>query len=97
MHTDVRWEMLERVELSIQLHCCMWTLQILMNDVKRLVYNQDAMVILCQLAQLLLNSLYGVQSNSGVPLHLRGHVELVGHVPLHPEKECILRVAPVQE
>jgi len=51
-HTDVRWEMLERVELSIQIHYCMWTLQSIMNDVQRLVYSQGAVVIVRQLAQL---------------------------------------------
>jgi len=44
--------MLERVELSKQLHCCVWTLQSLMNDVQRLVYSQGTMVIVRQLAQL---------------------------------------------
>ena len=33
----------------------------------------------------------------GVPPHPRGHAELAGHAPLHPEKERILRVAPAQE
>ena len=89
--------MLERVELSIQIHFCMWTLQSTMNDVQRLVYSRGAVVLVRQLAQLVRNSLHGVQPNCGVPPHLRGHAELAGHALLHPEKERMLRAAPVQE
>jgi len=52
-----QWEMLERVELSIQIHYCMRTLQSIMNDVQRLVYSRGAVVIVRQLAQLVRNSL----------------------------------------
>ena len=89
--------MLERVKLSIQIHDCMWTVQSIMNDVQRLVYRQGAVVIVRQLAQLVRNFWHGVQPNCSVPPHPRGHAELAGHAPLHPEKERKLRVAPVQE
>jgi len=82
--------MLERVELSTQIHYCMWTLQSIMNDVQRLVCSQGAVVIVRQLAQLVRNSLHGVQPNCSVPPHYRGHAELAKHAPLHPEKERIL-------
>ena len=55
------------------------------------------MVKVRQLAQLVRNSLHGVQPNCGVPLHPRRHAELAGHAPLQPEKERMLCVAPVQE
>ena len=87
--------MLDRMELSIQIHYCVCTLQSIMNDVQRLVYSRGAVVVVRQLA--VRNSLHGVQPNCGVPPHPRGHAELAGHDPLHPEKERILRVAPVQE
>jgi len=89
--------MLERVELSIQARYCMWILKITLNAVQHLIYRQGAVVIVRQLAQLVRDSWHGVQPNCGVPPHPRGHAELAGHAPLHPEKECILRIAPVQE
>jgi len=64
---------------------------------QRLIYIRGAVVIVRQLAQLVQNSLHGVQSNCSVPPHPGGHAELAGHAPLHPEKERILCVAPVQE
>ena len=81
--------MLDGMELSIQIHYCVCTLQSIMNDVQRLVYSRGAVVVVRQLA--VRSSLHGVQPNCGVPTHPRGHAELAGH----PEKERILRVAPV--
>ena len=75
----------------------MWTLKSILNAVERLIYSRGAVVMVRQSAQLVQNSLHGVQPNCSVPPHPRGHAELVGDAPLHPEKECILRVAPVQE
>ena len=83
-HTDVRWEMLERMELSIQIHYCMCTLQSILHAVQRLIYSRGAVVIVRQLALLVRNSLHGVQTNCGVPFHPRRHAELAGHAPLHP-------------
>ena len=51
-HTDVRWETLERMQLSIQIHDCMCTLQSILYTVQRLICNQGAVVIVRQLAQL---------------------------------------------
>jgi len=68
-----------------------------MNDVQRLVYSRGSAVIVRQLAQLIRNSLHGMQPNCGVPPHPKGHAELARHASLHPGKERILRVAPVQE
>jgi len=75
----------------------MCTLQSILHALKRLIYSRGAMVIVRQLAQLVQNSLHGVQPNCGVPPHPRRHAELAGHAPLHPEKERILCVAPVQK
>jgi len=75
----------------------MCTLQSILHAVQCLIYSRGAVVSVRQLAQLVRNSLHGVQSNCGVPPHPRRHAELDGHVPLHPEKERILCVAPVQE
>jgi len=61
-----------------------------MHEVQHLVYSRGAVVIVRQLAQLVRNSLYGVQPNCGVPPHPRGHAELAVHAPLPPEKERIL-------
>ena len=72
-------------------------LQSILDDMQRLVYSRGAVVIVRQLAQLVRNYLHGVQPNCGVPPHPRGHAELAGDAPLHPKKERILRVAPVQE
>jgi len=89
--------MLERMDLSIQIHDYMCTWQRILHTVQRLIYSGGAVVILRQLAQLVQNSLHGVQPNCGVPPHPRGHAELARHAPPHPEKECILCVAPVQK
>jgi len=89
--------MLERMELSIQIHYCMCTLQSILHTVQRLIYSRGAVVIVRQLAQLVRNSWHGVQPNCGVPPHPWRHAELAGHAPLHPEKERILCVAAVQE
>jgi len=89
--------MLERMELSIQIHDCMCTLQSILHAVQRLIYNRGAVVIVSQLAQLVQNSLHGIPANCGVPPHPRRHAELAGHAPLHLEKERILCVAPVQK
>ena len=70
----------------------MW---IILNAVQRLIYRQDTVVMVCQLAQLVRNSWHAVQPNYCAPSHPRGHVELAGHAPLHPEKEHILCVTPV--
>ena len=89
--------MLERIELSIQIYYCMRTLQSILHAVQRLIYSRGAVVLVRQLAQLVRNSLYGMQTKCGVQPQPRGHAELAGHARLHPEKERILRVAPVQE
>jgi len=83
--------------LSMQIHYCMCALQSILHTVHRLIYSRGAVVIVRQLAQLVRISLHGVQTNCGAPPHPREHAELAGHAPLHPEKERILCVAPVQE
>ena len=74
-------------------------LQSILDDMQRLVYSRGTVVMACQLAQFVRNSLRGVYPHCGVhlPVHSGGHMELAGHAPLHPERERILRVAPVQE
>jgi len=69
----------------------MCTLQSILNDVQRLVYSRGAVVIVRQLAQPCM-----VYSPTAVYHRIPGDAELAGHAPLHPEKERILRVAPVQ-
>ena len=63
--------MLERMELSIQKHYFMCTLKSILHTVQRLIYSRGAVVIVRELAQLVRNSLYGVQPNCGVPSHPR--------------------------
>jgi len=70
--------MLERMDLSVQIHYCTCTLQSILHTVQRLIYSRGAVVIVRQLAQLVRNSVHGVQPNCGVPPHPRGHAELAG-------------------
>ena len=79
------------------IHYCTCTLQHILHTVQRLIYSRGAVVIVHQLAQLVLNCLHGVHPNCGVPPHPRGHAELAGDASLHPEKERIVRIAPVHE
>ena len=57
---------------------------------------RDKNALLLHLAHLRWVLHASLSPNCGVPPHPRGHVELARDTPLHPEKERILRVAPVQ-
>jgi len=59
-HTHTRTHA-HRREMGI--HYCMCTLQSILHTVQRLIYSRGAVVIVRQLAQLVQNSLHGVQPN----------------------------------